>query len=372
MQSQTPAPTPSWRNRTINLYKQYEVYTPAAFFLGGFILDLFTLGRIDDSSNWIMQILYLGLGGGLLFWLFLEPNAPESTLNSKWKSKVYEYRTEAMHFCFGALLSVYTIFYFKSSSLVSSFTFMFILAALLIANELDFFKRQGLFLKFALFALCVVSFVAYFVPLLLGQIGTWIFLLSLLLSSIIFALFFVFFRKKGVENHLLLTHYFRPTALIIILFLLLYLFRILPPVPLSLQFIGAYHNVEKVGEEYKLTHEREAWRLWNKGDQYFRAQPGDRLYIFFQLFSPSDFTETVYLEWYIDDPRSGWTLQDRIPIEVRGGRDEGFRGFGFKSNYQEGDWRVLVTTSDRREIGRMSVTVENQKPNPREWKHDFH
>jgi hypothetical protein len=373
MEPNTPSSTNlGWKDRGTQFYHKYSAYTPAAFFFGGFILDLLTLGRIDDSSNWIMQLIYLSLSGSLLVWLYLKPEIPESVLQTKWKKFIFEYRTEAMHFCLGALLSVYTIFYFKSSSLVSSFVFILIMTALLVANEFEYVKKKGFFLKFALFALCVISFLAYIVPIIVGTIGTWVFVLSFILSVLFFTGLFFLLRKWGADNISLINHYFRPVSFVLILFLVLYLFRVLPPVPLSLQYIGAYHEVRKENGQYFLKHEREFWRVWNNGDQIFRAQPGDKIYIFFELFSPSNFTEQVGLEWYLKNPKSGWEYQDRIPIQVRGGRDEGFRGFGFKSNFQEGDWRVLVTTSDGREIGRMHLEVIPDVGSEREWKEDVH
>jgi hypothetical protein len=41
-----------------------------------------------------------------------------------------------------------------------------------------------------------------------------------------------------------------------------------------------------------------------------------------------------------------------------GGREEGFRGYGVKTNYQPGDWKVQVETADGREIGRIYFDVE--------------
>jgi hypothetical protein len=51
-------------------------------------------------------------------------------------------------------------------------------------------------------------------------------------------------------------------------------------------------------------------------------------------------------------------LQDSIPIRILGGRQEGFRGYGMKSNYQPGKWKVHVETTDGREIGRIYFTLE--------------
>ncbi|MCB0412279.1 MAG: DUF2914 domain-containing protein [Bdellovibrionales bacterium] len=369
-----PSQHRSLKDRGVDLYKQVESYTPAAFFLGGFVLDLATLGRIDDWSNWLMQVLYIVAAGGLLLWIFLDPEDPPPDSAGKVKKLIYEYRTEAMHFCFGALLSVYTIFYFKSSSLIVSFFFILLLTGLLLANEFQKFKSQGYFLKFALFALCIISFLIYFVPILLGHVGTLAFLLSFALSVAFFYWVFQFLKKRTPDSQLLMTQVFRPVAFVLILFLVLYLLRVLPPVPLSLKYVGVYHNIEKTPEGYKLQYDRPFWKFWQHGSQDFIADPGSKLYVFFQLFSPSAFSDQIYLEWYLKVPKQGWMLQDRIPIPVKGGRDEGYRGYGQKSNYTDGDWRVKVVTSDFREVGRIQFSVKKiaSLPEARDWQYDIH
>jgi len=67
----------------------------------------------------------------------------------------------------------------------------------------------------------------------------------------------------------------------------------------------------------------------------------------------------VQMRWYWEPGGRGWILQDTIPIDIVGGRAEGFRGYGFKSNYQPGRWKVEVATTDSREIGRVYFTLES-------------
>jgi len=141
-------------------------------------------------------------------------------------------------------------------------------------------------------------------------------------------------------------------------FLALYLFRLIPPVPLSIPFIGVYHGVEKTSAGYRLLHEEPRWRFWQHGDQHFLAQPGDKVYVFFRIFSPTRFSDQVTMRWFWKPKGRGWMLQDAIPIAIVGGRAEGFRGYGVKSNYQPGDWKVQVETTDAREIGRVYFNVE--------------
>src|SRR5438034_9621700 len=91
----------------------------------------------------------------------------------------YQYRTALVHFFLGTLLNVYTIFFFKSSSLLVSFSFLVFLVFLLWANESERFKSLGLSFKFTLLSLCTLCFSANVVPIFVGSIGLVVFLLSM-------------------------------------------------------------------------------------------------------------------------------------------------------------------------------------------------
>ena len=106
-------------------------------------------------------------------------------------------------------------------------------------------------------------------------------------------------------------------------------------------------------------------RFWRRGDENFEAQPGDRIYVFFRIFSPAHFADKVTMRWYWKPQGGGWKLQDSIPIDIVGGREQGFRGYGVKTNHQPGEWKVEVETTDGREIGRVYFTVENVPEGPR-------
>ena len=66
----------------------------------------------------------------------------------------------------------------------------------------------------------------------------------------------------------------------------------------------------------------------------------------------------------------GWALQDTIPIKIVGGREQGFRGYGVKSKYPPGDWKVQVETTDGREIGRVYFDVEPAPASARTFRVD--
>ncbi len=345
-------------------YASHPRYLAAAFFAAGFVFDMLTLGRIDSWLVIGQQALYLAIILALLLQMFFGI-----------ETRFSRYRSPAVHFLLGALLNLYTLFFFKSSSLLVSFAFLAFLVALLLANESERFKALGLHVKFALLSLCMLSFFAAVVPIALRSIGLWVFLLSMLAGCLPLAAAAAFVRRRAPElqararREILV-----PLGSVLVGFLAFYLFRLIPPVPLSIPFIGVYHNVERTAEGYRLTHQRPAWRIWHNGDQWFAAQPGDKVYVYFRVFSPANFSDQVLLRWY---KRGGpgadrWMLQDTIPIRILGGREAGFRGYGVKTNYQPGEWKVQVETTDGREIGRVYFDLETvPEAQPREFAADL-
>jgi hypothetical protein len=331
-----------------------------AFFAGGFLFDILTLGRIDSWLTILQQAAYLAVITLILVHMLLSQEAPalDPAALPRLKRWYLEYRNPVLHFLLGALLSAYTVFFFKSSSLLVSFGFMAVLVALLVANESAHVKALGLPFKFALLGLCWLAYFAYVIPVFIGQTGLLVFLASLVAGCVplFIAGFWIPKEKKQAV--------FVPLGSMVVLFLAFYLFRLIPPVPLSIPFMGVYHGVERSDLGYKLTHERPGWRIWENGDQQFRAQPGDKVHVYFRIFSPARFSDQIQMKWFREQG-GHWALQDTIPIKIVGGREEGFRGYGVKSHYDPGEWKVQVETSDGREIGRIYFSLENVPESPR-------
>ena len=346
-------------------YARHERRVAALFFAGGFAFDTLAVGRVDSWHMVAQQTVYLAVITAVLTQMFFQPAEPAPEGLSKLKRWYYRYRLAILSFFLGTLLNLYTLFFFKSSSLLVSFSFMVVMLALLLLNEFGPFQRLGLSFKFALLSLCGLSFCATIVPVAFGQIGIGVFLASMAVGCLPMIALAWWIRRQSPErfpaarNQILV-----PFGLVLVVFLTAYLFRVIPPVPLSLPYIGIYHGVERVKDEYRLSHERPAWRFWQNGDQEFRAQPSDRVYVFFRVFSPTSFADEVRVQWFLQQ-ESGWTPQDSIPIKITGGRAEGFRGYGFKSKYQPGDWKVQVETTDGREIGRIYFSLELVPASPR-------
>lgn len=366
------------RERAKAFYKEYERYFPAAFFIAGFVFDIFTLSRIDDPFTMMSQAVYLVLIAIYLRLEMLDTLTP--ILPPKWCSWLWKYRDEIVHFLFGSLLSVYTLFYLKSSSLVASGTFLFLLVALMLANEFSRFQQSGVLMRVGLLTLCLISFFGYVIPVFIGFGGLIPFVASLVLATLIMLGFERSVRGRvrgetvpaadvpaaptGLSKKLndwrrrpLNERGRHASIAVAAAFLILYVLQLVPPVPLSAQYMGIYHNVEKRDGSYVLSYDRPWWKKWQSGAQTFLARPGDRIYVFASVFSPANFKDEIRVRWYHKSDRSGWERSDAIPIQISGGRDEGFRGFTYKQNYQPGAWRVRLETTDGREIGRISFTV---------------
>jgi Protein of unknown function (DUF2914) len=367
-------PAPGTIERLRLYYSKNEQRIAVLSFICGFLFDILMVDRADSWHAIAQQLAYLAVILAALTQMFFEEGAPQVDPAGMFflKRWYYRYRTALVHFFLGTLLNVYTIFFFKSSSMLVSFGFLAFLVLLLWANESERVKSMGLPFKFTLLALCTLCFAANVVPIFVGSIGLVVFLASMLAGCVpVSAVAWWIARKKPdlfprARRQMLL-----PLGCVLAGFLVFYYLRLIPPVPLSIPFIGVYHAVEKTPDDYRLSHERPIWRIWQHGDQEFLAQPGDKVYVFFRIFSPTRFSDQVQMRWYWKDEARGWVLQDTIPIKIVGGRAEGFRGYGFKSNYQSGEWKVGVETMDSREIGRVYFTLETRPEWPRTFEIDI-
>jgi DUF2914 family protein len=373
-QPKVTQPAPGAIERLRLYYARNEQRIAVLSFIGGFVFDIAMVQRADSWHAIAQQLVYLAVILAALTQMFFEEGGTQVDpagrfFVARW---YYRYRTALVHFFLGTLLNVYTIFFFKSSSLLVSFGFLAFLVLLLWANESERVKSMGLSFKFTMLALCALCFAANVVPIFIGSIGLTVFLVSMLAGCVpVVGVAWWIRRNKPDLFPRARRQMLVPLGGVLLGFLVFYYFRLIPPVPLSIPFIGVYHAVEKTEDVYRLSHERPIWRIWQHGDQEFLAQPGDKVYVFFRIFSPTRFSDQVQMRWYWKDEARGWVLQDTIPIKIVGGRAEGFRGYGFKSNYQPGEWKVQVGTMDGREIGRVYFSLEIRPEWPRTFEVDL-
>ena len=248
-----------YKNKFLDFYQRHEVLVSASVFIFGFVFDLFTLGRIDDLLNLIQQAVYLSILGTLLL---CEIRIKIGTLTlSQRGQKFWEYHNLVVHFLFGSLLSVYTIFYYTSASAVTSFFFILLLAGLMLANEFPRFQKLGLPVRVILFSICVMSYFSFFYPILMGHVGVIPFWLGFLTSVASLALVWRL-NFKGLETQdLLRRHVLIPVVSVHFIFLIGYYTSLIPPVPVAVKKIGIYYEVEKTDGKYIGHYLRPIWKF---------------------------------------------------------------------------------------------------------------
>ncbi|HEV8335447.1 MAG TPA: DUF2914 domain-containing protein [Candidatus Polarisedimenticolia bacterium] len=341
----------------------------ALFFAAGFLFDILTLSRIDDLFTLVQQGLYLVV----LAWLMLLDERYRAGVASPppMLEKAWRFSEDVIHFLFGSLLSSFTLFYLKSTSEISSLLFLSFICALLVANELPGFRKRGPIIRFALLSLCATSYCALLLPILSGFLSKWLFVASVALSCAAGTWLVRLLIRWTGDSRSVLRRVAAPAVGMQALLVVAYFAGAIPPVPLSVQYIGIYHEIvppgraaeaapsqaatlagrAPAGRTYQLKHLRPWWKVWHHGDQDFAARPGDLVYCFARIFAPNRFRDVVFMHWWLEGPNGKWLEQGRTPLTVTGGRGEGFRAFATKKNYRPGRWRVEIELEDGRDMG---------------------
>ncbi len=331
----------------------------ALVLVAGFAFDVFTLARIDNFSNLLQQGGYLlALGLLLAFEQYTRLVRPEAPRGLGWLWRFHELGT---HFFLGSLLSAFALYFFKSASSISAFFFLAIMFGLLVANELPRFQKQGPVVRFALYALCLTAYFSYLLPVLAGVLAGWLFVLSVVVASLPVAGLYLLALRWGGDRKTVLKQVAGPAATMQAVLLALYFAGAIPPLPLSLQYIGVFHDVKKDEAGYQLFHERAAWRFWERGDQQFRYRPGDKVFVFASVFAPMSVQKgnlPLHFHWFYDHPGKGWQPSGQWTYTgLQGGRAEGFRIFATRSEPRPGKWRVEIRAPDGREVGSIRFRV---------------
>nr|WP_246356858.1 DUF2914 domain-containing protein [Pyxidicoccus fallax] len=365
------AKTPTLMEKVQEFRTRHEKWEMAAFFFGGFIYDIVSLSRIDDTLTLVQSFAYLVILTSLLL---LEQRFPDGTEPPKLLAKVWRWREDAVHFFFGSLLSVFMLLLFKATSGVMPYLFVVGLFALLVANELPRFRQVGPVIRVVLLSLCVTLYFACLLPVVIGRMGFWVFLLAVALGSAsVFGLMRVIQRWRP-DVEFLVRNVAIPGFGVQAAMLVLYLVGVIPPLPVAVQFAGIYHKVERVspGVYYLSSVDESIWyKPWTWFGPDFVMQPGDKPNYFFRIFAPKGFAPyRVRVRWYYDHPEKGWTTNGsgHMASVSSNGTDGGYRYYANTSNLKPGDWRVVLETEDGHEIHRINFSAgPSQRTEPREY-----
>ena len=351
-------PLRNLKTRAYDIKERYAHWISPTALGVGFIIDNFTLTRIDKlGDNLILAThLLLSLSAIILTHLALREPGRFPRIN-----KHAKFLFALMQFSFGGLFSGFVIFYTRSGAWLNAWPFLLLILGLMIGNEIYYRYYQQFQIRITIWFIALFSYLIFLIPVITGKIGFGIFMVSGALSvAITGGILHVVHGKKLLDNTTM-----RKIAVTVggiwILFSTLYVTNIIPPVPLSLETIGAYHQVNRMSPgNYQLTYEKSSWlRLGKKTAKTINLDPGQSASIFAAVFSPGKLNTTIYHQWEYKEPSTGkWTDTDRIPIDIVGGRDDGYRHYSRKSSLREGKWRVSVTTKRGQVIGRITFKVK--------------
>lgn len=339
-------------------YKRYEKYAPIIFFIGGFIFDTLTLGRIDRLYDMVVLCLYMAL---LTLSLYLYNLAGDQRWKGTLLERYEEYLPLAIQFFFGGLSSAYVIYFSRSVSLSKTASFFVILVVLFLANEFLKQRISNKYLQFTIYSFISFTFFAFMIPVFIKEMNPTVFMISGAVSltcTLVLAIFIYNISPSTRAEVRLL----RLIPLILAVYAgitIFYFLNLIPPVPLALEKGIVAHQVEKQGDSYLVTYERAAQNVfWRDHRSEIVLQPGEPVYFFSSVFAPTALKKTITHQWnrYNEEEKT-WEIIENISYEITGGRDAGYRGYTFKTNVWEGRWKVEVITSDDHILGNAEFDI---------------
>jgi hypothetical protein len=338
-------------------YGRFERPISSLSLIGGFVFDAFTLQRIDRPWESFWLILHIVIVAVCMVWIHVQHGGEGDEADPR---KLHFWLVNILQFFFGGLISAIIVFYFRSATLFVSWPFILLLILAFLANER--LKRQFVRLSFqvALFFLSIYLCNIFLLPLIFHRLGSDMFLWSGLVSLALISVFLYAVWKADPKKYMesrrmILVAVFSIFAIMNVL----YFTNLIPPIPLSLKDDGIYHELYREDDgSYIGTYEDLGWKgIFTLYDPV-HLRPGDRLYAYSAVFSPSSLDVTVVHEWqHYDEATGKWKTTGTVQLPIVGGRDQGFRTYSVSQGLAAGKWRVNVKTLQGQVLGRMHFLV---------------
>lgn len=332
--------------------RRHEKSAPIVFFIGGFIFDTMTLGRIDRLYDLVVLSMHMTL---LTCTIYLYNVVDDGNFKNSFLEKYKEYFPLAIQFFFGGLSSAYVIYFSRSVSLSKTVSFFIILVLLLLANE--FLKRRisNKYLQFSIYFFLSLTFFTFMVPVFIKEMNTEIFIFSgfASLTATLGLIAITFRASASTRAEIKIEKLLGIILSIYALVNVFYFFKLIPPVPLALNAGIVAHNVTLENNEYVVSYERDdSFVFWREYSPKYSYKPGNNVYIFSSIFAPTDIKKSVLHRWkWYNGNIEDWEIIEDIGYEIAGGRDGGFRGYTYKSSIKPGKWRVEVITEEELVLG---------------------
>lgn len=331
---------------------------PILFFIGGFIFDSFTLGRIDRLYDIVVLCLHMT---SLTITIYLYNVIHDTRWKNSVLKKYEEYFPLAIQFFFGGLTSAYVIYFSRSVSLSKTASFFVILVVLLFANELLKRRISNKYLQFSVYYFLSFTFFAFMIPVFIKQMDTVIFIISGVVSllSTLVLINIVYSMSPSTRREIHLGKMMIMVVFIYALINVFYFLKLIPPVPLALDSGIVAHNVQLENNNYIVSYETDEWYVfWRRHRLEYIRRPDENVYAFSTIFAPTDIKKKIFHRWkWYNENTGDWEIVEDIGYDITGGRDGGYRGYTYKSNVAPGTWKVQVITEEELVLGVIDFKV---------------
>jgi len=341
------------------LYKRYERPAFVVSMVAGFLVDFFTLSRVDLWLDNLVLLFYLMLAMTSIVLFNLRE---AGKLKKRWLNLVGTFAPLPMQYAFGGLFSGFLIFYWQSASIAASWPFLLFLACMLVGNEFFRERYERLVFQISILFLAVFSYFVFSVPVLIKSMGPGVFIVSGVVSVLVTTTF-LYLLSLWMPERIRVSKSALSRSIIGIFAVMniLYFANVIPPIPLSLKEIGIYNMVSRQGGEYIRERIGEIPPWYKRLFSYEKliVEEGDPAYVYTAVFAPTSLGADIIHHWqYFDAQKNVWTTVSRVEYQIVGGRDGGYRGYSFYTNMQEGLWRVRVETERGQMLGNAKFRVE--------------
>ncbi|MGH6828118.1 MAG: DUF2914 domain-containing protein [Rhizomicrobium sp.] len=351
--------------QTVSWARAHERRFSALSLALGFAFDSYTFGRIDRPLTQLVFTLYLLAAGVSIAVLHVLESRGESRKPS---DRVRAILIAAAQFALGCLLSGFCVFYIRSAAITASWPFLLFMGAIFIGNE--YMRRYHARLVFSalLFFFVLYSYAILLVPVVMARIGAIPFLIAGGLAVVAFFFYIRALAFLGQDRYRTARKEIAAGVVLIALLMNAFYFaKVFPPLPLVLSDAGVYHDVRRVGGNYRVAAEQEPprWRELFGTFPVEHIRPGGTLYVYSAVFAPYRLTTAIRHRWEWRNPENGdWIAQQTVRFTIHGGRANGYRVYSLRHVAKAGDWRVNIATRDGRAIGRLRFSVETQAAPP--------
>lgn len=356
------------QKQTMAFLKKHQRYLlPALAFFSGFIWDALTLGKgVSSLDLWILSA-YLLATTPILWWLANKAHVQPSPKNLRSGMPTHTLQVQQvplalsnlrirlpyllLQFLYGSVFSALFILYFKSASHLTALAWSIGLAGLLIANEFFEHAYKRFTLTWTLFSFCTILLFNFVIPYAIGSVSAiWFFL------SVALAVMMTHFLKTAIAERV---GKIWPTYALAGVLVVAYIVDVIPPVPLVKRDIQVGTQLEKTALSYRLLQDAAPfWQFWRRTTDTVHLQAGETVYCISAIYAPSGFRDSLYHHWQKYDATLGWQSMSRIGFGFSGGRNEGYRGYTYKNNVSEGQWRVSVETENAHTIGTYHFDIQ--------------